>query len=1066
MLRIAPARGPDQAPASKPGVGLLSTHSFSYAVGVGEEVIGSLWRAPVEVPGVTDALIVPGTSISYAVFPAFRAGAAAGEGFEATAVAIDLEFDDGSWLSGHPVEDEAGYGPSAAQRFDSRSVTPDQWNRRTFPLDAVAGRRVAGVWVVAEAVGAAPYSVHGWISDIAIEAVRPQADRLTDLVDTRRGSHSSGEASRGNTVPAVARPHGFNLGIPVTDAASFEWQYQYHAGNGPDNRPALQALAVSHTPSPWIGDRGMVQLMPMADVSLSDATGPRRARPFRHADETARAHYYAVELGDGVAAEMTATDHVVIMRLTLPRGGGVLLDQPDDRGSLVFDAADRLAPVTGYTDSKTDRVPSNSSRMYFAIAFDQPLAAVRRAAVAERPRVSAMLEFEFESASNEVVARIATSFIGVDQALAALGQEAPASAGFDDLVDDARECWQDQLSVLTIDGGSEAQRIDFVSSLYRLFLYPSHAGENIGTAHEPRWAYADVAGSAPRAHGERHTGCEVRPGRSFVNNGFWDTYRTAWPAYFLLEPDRASVMLDGFVEHFRAAGWIERWSAPGATDCMVGTSSDIVIADAVASGVELADWEAAYDSALRNATTVSDRTEVGRAANHRAVFCGYVSTAVHEGLSWSLESALNDFGISRLSAALLERLPGGHARRVEIAANERYFGNRARNYRRLFQPESGFFVGRDDDGSARVEAGGYDPAVWGGDYTETNGWGMAFSVPHDGAGLSDLHGGRAGLEAKLDEFFATPESGAAAIAGSYGRVIHEMTEARDVRLGMLGLSNQPAHHIPFLYAFTDAPHKTQAIVRECIRRLFLGSDIGQGYPGDEDNGEMSAWYLFASIGLYPLTPASGEYLITAPAVERSVIRLPDGRQTSILARGLSPSATFIRSVTVDGQPWEKASIPVALVRTGVEIVIDLVSTPVSRAVEPHDAPFSHSLSASLPPLLLDRTARVEDSPFDDDSSTGVVLEPGESIEHEFPVPAVLDLYTVTLGDPVSCASWVIEAADADGVWRVVDERLDQRFRWPQQTRAFEAAAEGAFARVRLTVAGSEALDLRQLEFLG
>lgn len=1043
-------------------MGLASPTAVRYTIGP-DSTAGS-WQGRLDAAGVAGAVVGPGTRFSYAVFPAFRHGAAAGEGFEATAIALDLELDDGSRLSEHPVVDQAGYGPTAREQFESRSLTVDQWNRRTFRLDGLVGRRVVAVWAVVEGLGPASDGAHGWISDVELDAAPARARDLVDLVDTRRGTHSSGEASRGNTVPAVTMPHGFNLGTPVTDASSFEWPYRYHSGSGPDGRPALQALAVSHTPSPWIGDRGMVQLMPTVDASLTDATGPGRARPFRHADETARAHYYGVDLGDGLAAEMTATDHVVVMRFTTPPGGGVVLDQPDDRGAFVVDTTDQVAPITGYTDSKTDRVPSNAPRMYFAIAFDHPLATVRRGVHAAHPQVSGMLTFGGDA--GPVTARIATSFISVAQAVSALGHEAPAHLSFEDLVEAARLRWQEQLSVVTIDEDDEDRLVSFVSSLYRVFVYPSDASENVGTVREPRWAHADVACRPVRSHGERETGCAVRPGRSFVNNGFWDTYRTVWPAYFLFEPERAASMLDGFVEHFRAAGWVERWSAPGAVDCMVGTSSDIVIADAVASGVELVDWEAAYDSALRNATTVSERAEVGRAENHRAVFRGYVSSEVPEGLSWTLESAINDFGIARLSAALAERLPVDHPRRAEIAANERYFANRARAFVRMFMPEAGFFVGRDGGGSFRVAAPDLDPTEWGGDYTETNGWGMAFTVPHDGAGLAALHGGRQALEAHLDAFFSTPESGDSSVAGTYGRVIHEMREARDVRLGMLGLSNQPAHHIPYMYAFTGAPYKTHAIVRESLRRLFLGSDIGQGYPGDEDNGEMSAWYLFASIGLYPLTPGSGEYLLTAPAVKRSTLRLAGGRTTTIEAAGLSPTATFIQKVTVGGRPWTRLSLPIDLVRSGVDIVVELGDSPSSWGCEPGDAPFSHTPTGHTPVLLRDRTSQIPRSPFDDDSSDGVTLEPGESVVHDFQAPVTADHYTVTLGEPTQDASWVIEVPGAGGRWRVVDEQRAQAFRWPQQTRAYLPGAHGAFSRMRIRVIGGAPIDLRQVEILG
>ena len=324
MLILTPDAGPDYAPAARPGVGLTSPTTVRYDVSAGGPLSALLMSVDERLPAHA--------ALTYAVFPSFQSGTGANEGYESTAIGIDLEFDDGSWLSDHNAVDQARYAIDPRAQFDSRSLTVDQWNLRRIQLDAAAGRRVVRIWARAESVSSS--SAHGWLSDVTIGPAPRPGRQLTDLVDTRRGTHSTGRASRGNTVPAVAMPHGFNLGIPVTNAASYEWPYEYHAANGPDNRPTLQALAVSHTPSPWIGDRGIVQLMPTLDRTMQDATGARRALAFDHASEIARAHHYGVDLGDGVEAEMTATDHVVIMRFTLPAGGGIILDQPDDRGAL------------------------------------------------------------------------------------------------------------------------------------------------------------------------------------------------------------------------------------------------------------------------------------------------------------------------------------------------------------------------------------------------------------------------------------------------------------------------------------------------------------------------------------------------------------------------------------------------------------------------------------------------------------------------------------------------------------------------------------------------------------
>jgi predicted alpha-1,2-mannosidase len=1006
----------------------------------------------------TDVVVEQGMLLVYAVFPELRGTAPdvrSGRAFDATAVGLELVFDDDSTSAGLGLVDQAGYPADPVGQHASNALVADQWNVRRINLDAAAGRRVTGIQLRVLSPAGEPLpdvpAATGWVSDVRIEREHAPRASPIDLVDTRRGTHSAMAASRGNTIPAVAVPHGFNLAIPVTDAATPSWPYRYHSGS----RLELQALAVSHAPSPWIGDRGVVHVMPTPLGADASGDRGRRALGFVHADEVARPHVWSAALEGGVRAELTATDHVVAVRITLPDGGGFVIDQLDDRGRLFIDTSDAETPFTGYTDSHHEPATPYVPRMYFAIGVDRPITRVRPGTAPGREAVSASVTV---AGAGAVTLRIASSFIGVAQARRALAQEAPAHRAFDDLVAAARARWEPLLDLVTVDGTAE-QRAGIASDLYRMFLYPNHAGENAGHVDAPRWVYADAANPPLNPHSEAHTGCSVREGRSFVNNGFWDTYRTAWPAYFLFTPEHAAVMLDGFLEHYRASGWMERWSAPGPVDSMVGTSSDIVFADAVAAGIQVSDLEAAYDSALRNAATASPRPEVGRAESSRAPFRGFVSTATPEGLSWTMEGAINDFGLSVLAGRL--SADPAHPRHDEFAADARYFAARAGGFAHLFDHETGFFVGRHEDGRFRSRRETFDPAMWGGDYTETNAWGMRFSVPHDGNALATLLGGRAGLEAALDAYFATPETGDSSIVGAYGTVIHEMTEARDIRFGMYALSNQPAHHIPFMYAFTDAPHKAQAIVRDSVRRLFLGGEIGQGFPGDEDNGEMAAWHLFATVGLYPLTPGSGELLLTAPSVARSELRLPGGATTVITTTGLGHDAVYIQSVVVNGRPWTRAGVPITLLHAGARIEIELGRVPSRWASRPEDAPFSMSAPGALPRLLTDAAPPDAGVAFDDDSSRGVRLRPGESVTCTFDTAVTLELYTVTPG-AAGRAGWRIEALVADE-WTLIDERDAETFRWEIQTRAFAPSAAPAAVAMRFTA--MTAIDLRQLEFL-
>ena len=379
-------------------------------------------------------------------------------------------------------------------------------------------------------------------------------------------------------------------------------------------------------------------------------------------------------------------------------------------------------------------------------------------------------------------------------------------------------------------------------------------------------------------------------GKVYVNNGFWDTYRTTWSAYSLFSPGTAGELVDGFVQQYRDGGWIARWSSPGYANLMTGTSSDVAFADAYVKGVKGFDATDAYDAALKNATVAPPGdpfdSNVGRKGLFQSLFLGWTPSRVSEGLSWALEGNINDFGISNMAARLADRT--GDRRYREEAE---YFRSRAPDYVHMFDPAVGFFQGRDATGRWKSPPDEYDPLEWGHehDYTETNGWGFAFHAPQDGQGLANLYGGRAGLARKLDEFFSTPET--ATHVGSYGGVIHEMIEARDVRMGQWGFSNQVSHHIPYMYDYAGRPAKTAEKVREALRRLYVGSEIGQGYGGDEDNGETSAWYLFSALGFYPLQVGSDRYAIGSPLFRKATVHLGNGPQARGQARGTTAPAT-------------------------------------------------------------------------------------------------------------------------------------------------------------------------------
>ncbi|MGH3490987.1 MAG: GH92 family glycosyl hydrolase, partial [Actinopolymorphaceae bacterium] len=578
------------------------------------------------------------------------------------------------------------------------------------------------------------------------------------------------------------------------------------------------------------------------------------------------------------------------------------------------------------------------------------------------------------------------------------------------------------------------------------------------------------------------TGARVVPGKVFVNNGFWDTYRTTWPAYALLTPGSAGEFVDGFLQQYRDGGWIARWSSPGYADLMVGTSSDVAFADAFVKEVTGFDVETVYAAGLKNATVRPPNDHVGRKGLDSSRFLGYPAVeSTDEAMSWAMDGYINDAGLAMMAEKLAGRCEDGDPRRGRYLAEQAYFSRRARGYVHLFDPTVGFFQGRLADGARRLTPEEFDPCVWGHDYTETNAWNMAFHVPHDGQGLAQLYGGREGLAAKLDEFFATPETGAEEFKGSYARVIHEMTEARDVRMGMYGHSNQPAHHIAYMYLAAGQPWKTQEKVREVLARLYLGSEIGQGYPGDEDNGELSAWQVFSALGFYPLQVGRPAYAIGSPLFTKATVHLENGRDLVVHAPDNSPDHIYVQALKVDGRAYDETTLPHDVLAHGAVLEFEMGPRPSTWGSDPGCAPASLTQAGCSPQPLVDVTTGAGVSAtegvaaerlFDDTASVDVTFDSPESWvqcavdSSSMDSASPIEFYTLTSatigGDPTG---WVLKGS-RDGVhWDVLDSRAKEEFRWRSQTRVFAIARPVACRYFRIEFTGTGRFALAQMELL-
>ncbi|MFI9644901.1 GH92 family glycosyl hydrolase [Streptomyces sp. NPDC052040] len=1030
-MRTLVDRGPIGSPTAKAGAGFTGRRALRYA---GTHTADGRAYSYNKVFDV-NVRVEPDTRLSYRIFPSM---ADKDRDYDATNVSVDLDFTDGTSLSGLGALDEHGFPLTPEGQGASKALYVNQWNDVASRIGSVAAGRTVDRILVAYDSPKGPASFRGWLDDIALGPVPPDKPKahLSDYALTTRGTNSSGSFSRGNTFPATALPHGFNFWTPVTNAGSLSWLYDYARANNADNLPTIEAFSASHEPSPWMGDRQTFQVMPSAAAGTPDTGRSARALAFRHENETARPYYYGVTFENGVKAEMTPTDHAAVLRFTYPgEDASVIFDNVTEQAGLTLDKDKGV--VTGYSDVKSG-LSTGATRLFVYGVFDAPVTDGAASGVKGYLRLR-------PGADHTVTLRLATSLIGIDQAKDNLRQEAPDGTSFDQVKARAQRAWDKLLGTVEVEGASTDQLTTLYSSMYRLYLYPNSGFEKVGSGYRYASPFSPMTGQDTPTH----TGAKLVDGKVYVNNGFWDTYRTTWPAYSFFTPKQAGELVDGFVQQYKDGGWTSRWSSPGYADLMTGTSSDVAFADAYVKGVRF-DAAAAYDAAVKNATVAPPASGVGRKGMATSPFLGYTSTSTGEGLSWAMEGYVNDYGIARMGQALYEKT-GTKRYREE----SEYFLNRARDYVDLFDPKAGFFQGRDAQGTWRVDSARYDPRVWGYDYTETNGWGYAFTAPQDSRGLANLYGGRAGLGDKLDAYFATPETASPEFVGSYGGIIHEMTEARDVRMGMYGHSNQVAHHVIYMYDAAGRPWEAQAKVREVLSRLYNGSEIGQGYHGDEDNGEQSAWYVFSALGFYPLVMGSGEYAVGSPLFKKATVHLENGRDLVVNAPRNSTRNVYVQGLKVNGRPWISTALPHALLSRGGVLDFDMGPRPSAWGSGKDAAPVSITQDDKVPAPRADVLRG--DGPLFDNTSMTEASVTGVDLPVAAPAKAVQYTLTSPADHTRAPTDWTLQGSRDGTHWTTLDERSGESFAWDRQTRVFSIPHPGSYARYRLALKNESTL---------
>lgn len=736
---------------------------------------------------------------------------------------------------------------------------------------------------------------------------RAFASEPVDHVNILVGTQSKFTLSNGNTYPAVAMPWGMNFWTPQTGTMGDGWQYVYTADK-------IRGFKQTHQPSPWINDYGQFSIMPTTAGDVFDEDG--RASWFSHKSETAKPYYYGVYLADhDVVAELAPTERACFFRFTFPESesSAVVIDA-FDRGSFV-----KIVPsenkIVGYTTRNSGGVPDNF-RNYFVIVFDKPFSGSVRldgktiaGNEAEGNHAGAVVHFS-TTKGETVLARVASSFISLEQAERNLKELA---ATFDGTAHKGRDRWNDVLGRIEIEDDNIDNVRTFYSCLYRSVLFPRDLSE--------------IDADGDRVHYSPYNG-EVFPGEMFTDTGFWDTFRALFPLLNLVYPEMNARMQAGLVNTYLESGFLPEWASPGHRDCMVGNNSASIVADAWLSGVQAQDIETLWQALVHGAHSVHPSVaSTGRLGWEYYNRLGYIpyDVGINENAARTLEYAYNDWCIYRLGQAL------GKSEK-EIAV----YAVRAMNYRNLFDPESKLMRGRNADGTFQSP---FSPLKWGGAFTEGNSLHYTWSVFHDPAGLISLMGGAAQFNTSLDRVFEIPPL---FDDSYYGFPIHEIREMQIMNMGNYAHGNQPIQHMIYLYNWSGEPWKAQARSRDVMRRLY--SATPDGYCGDEDNGQTSAWYVFSALGFYPVCPGSGEYALGSPLFDRAVVHLPGGKQISIVALDNSPENVYIDSVAVSGTPSDRNFFTRDELAAGGEIVFRMSPTPnLRRGVSAESAPYSFSL---------------------------------------------------------------------------------------------------------------------------
>ena len=746
------------------------------------------------------------------------------------------------------------------------------------------------------------------LCSLNIMLVQAQKLAKVDMVNTLMGTDSKPDLSNGNTYPAIGTPWGMNYWTPQTNKNGDGWQYMYPAEK-------IIGFKQTHQPSPWMNDYGQFSIMPTTSgMKWKEAD---RASWFSHKAEEARPYYYKVYLADAdLTTELTATERAAYFQFTFPKSdSAAFVIDAFDKGSYIKVIPEQNKIIGYSTRYRRGKLINfkNYFVIYFDKAFDYKKTISENASLIDSLEISnshALAVVGFKTKKGEVVhARVASSFISFEQAehnLKELGNNS-----FEKQKAITKSKWEKVLNAVQVEGGTDEQMRTFYSCLYRTVMFPNKLYE--------------VDASNKIVHYSPYNG-KILPGYMFAGTGFWDTFRALYPLLNLLYPSINKEMQEGLINDYKEGGWLPEWSSPGYADIMIGNNSASVVSEAYIKGLRGYDIETLYQALLHGANNEGPVSAVGRKGVAYYNKLGYVpyNVKINENAARTLEYAYDDFAIYKLAKALNKP-----KEEVEL------YATRCLNYRNLFDPETKLMRGKNEDGKFQSP---FNPVKWGDAFTEGNSWHYSWSVFHDVQGLIDLMGGKEMFCKMIDSVFTMPPT---FDFSYYGQVIHEIREMQIAGMGQYAHGNQPIQHMIYLYNYAGQPWKTQYWAREVMNRMYKPTP--DGYCGDEDNGQTSAWYVFSAMGFYPVCPATDQYVMGAPLFKKMILNLENGKKFIIEAPQNNAENKYIQSVTKDGMSYAKNWLNHFEILKGGKLKINMANMKnTSWGTAVSDVPYSFS----------------------------------------------------------------------------------------------------------------------------